>query len=1035
MCVPEQRQLVTLTIRTFGAVTIALQPGPVDIAATVSAKEQRLQLETRATDALLIYLACHGRPLVREVLAELFWPDRTQKQARANLRVALHRLRQKLAPYLVITPHNVGINPETAFVLDAAYFETHLTAGRLSAALALYHGDFLDGFYLDGSSTFEQWALLERERLRTLAIAAYQQLIGQSVASGQLDSAIASAQRLLQLDPLHEPSHRQLMRLLAQSGQRSAALAQYERCCHLLDSELAVSPDEATTSLAAQIRSNDFGLPALPVGNDNPKSKIQNPKLNNLPPQPTPFIGRLAELAHIANLLANPDCRLLTLLGVGGIGKTRLALEAAARWADSSASKVYFVALAPVEAAELAPATIAQTVGLQTNNSDLLAELATYLRLHNVLLVLDNFEHLLAAADTVAYLLQHAPALKVLVTSRQRLCLREEWLLPINGLALSAGLTSEAGELFLRSAQRIKPSFTGHEQAQAIVTICRQVEGMPLALELAASWVRVMPCEAIVHQIQTNFDFLSTHLRNLPERHRSMRALFDHSWRLLSSQEQRVFMGMSVFRGGWVLEEAAIVTDATLTILLGLVDKSLVHVNEQNRFDMHELVRQYAAERLAASGEASLIRQRHYAAYLQLFRTADGHLRRPEAPTWFTRLAAEQDNLHAALQWSLDNAHYADAAWLIVAANWYWSHHAQLLEASRWLAPLLPHCQHLDVELRLAFLIVFYASGMALEESYPADAYRAELLRLLESSQHQLLKVAGWVWVARYAGDSGQIVYAYERAVALAQSADASAMPGIEFGLLADHDFLLGATLYGYADILSQQGEVARATALATQSYRFFLERGNRYERADSLGPLGFLALLRGDLSQAHALLQEAVAIAMAANSEAMLARWQPLLGLIILYRGDTTEARQLLRERLQLCRELKNKLFLARVCTYLAEHALWEGEIDAAEQWLRQSLSYYLNPRRITVHEVQQTFIAARLATAQQQYQRAATLFGLAEQAHSQIHHAIGGPMRDLADAALATVQAALEPAAFTEAFAAGQQILLEEAFATLLP
>jgi hypothetical protein len=173
----------------------------------------------------------------------------------------------------------------------------------------------------------------------------------------------------------------------------------------------------------------------------------------------------------------------------------------------------------------------------------------------------------------------------------------------------------------------------------------------------------------------------------------------------------------------------------------------------------------------------------------------------------------------------------------------------------------------------------------------------------------------------------------------------------------------------------------------------------------------------------------------MAANSAAMLARWQPLLGLIILYRGDTTEARQLLRERLQLCRELKNKLFLARVCTYLAEHALWEGEIDAAEQWLRQSLSYYLNPRRITVHEVQQTFIAARLATAQQQYQRAATLFGLAEQAHSQIHHAIGGPMRALADAALATVQATLEPAAFTEAFAAGQQILLEEAFATLLP
>ena len=215
---------------------------------------QPLHFATHPVEALLVYLACQDRPLGRDELAELLWPERTQEQARVNLRVTLYRLRGQVEPYLLITRQQLALNPDAVVDLDARQFERHLAAGELAVATALYRGDFLAGFYLDGSPAFEQWALLERERLRTLAIAAYQQLVDQAATAGQLDAATAYAQRLLQLDPWHEPTHRQLMRLLAHAGQRSAALAQYETCRTLLAAELGVAPDEATTALYEQIR-------------------------------------------------------------------------------------------------------------------------------------------------------------------------------------------------------------------------------------------------------------------------------------------------------------------------------------------------------------------------------------------------------------------------------------------------------------------------------------------------------------------------------------------------------------------------------------------------------------------------------------------------------------------------------------------------------------------------------------------------------------------------------------------------------------
>jgi ATP/maltotriose-dependent transcriptional regulator MalT len=244
---------------------------------------------------------------------------------------------------------------------------------------------------------------------------------------------------------------------------------------------------------------------------------------------------------------------------------------------------------------------------------------------------------------------------------------------------------------------------------------------------------------------------------------------------------------------------------------------------------------------------------------------------------------------------------------------------------------------------------------------------------------------------------------------------------------------MLGVTLQNFGEKLFAQGEVERAAALAWEGFHYLQARGNRYERAQGLGVLGAIALFQGDLHQARVYLEEAVTIVSAAQSEPMLGHWQPHLALVLLYQGNPASAQQLLSNTLRLCLAMRNKFDLARIYTCLAETALCEGNLSECALWLQQSLSYHAAPRRTTFYEVARLFVAARLATAHQHYLHAAILFGLAERMHSQVHQVIGGPMRTLADAALTTVQAALEPAAFAAAFAAGQQMTLDEALGML--
>ncbi len=389
--------------------------------------------------------------------------------------------------------------------------------------------------------------------------------------------------------------------------------------------------------------------------------------LVNLPAAMTSFIGRAQELAHIARMLA--DHRLVTITGVGGIGKTRTAIEVARQFVglDNSPGAefpdgIWFVPLEAVDMSERMASAIADAVQCPPPGAaDVGEHLLTYLQPRRMLLVLDNFEHLRDGSDFLTAIMLAAPRVYLLVTSREALNLEQEWRVPLNGLSLAAGtdtesIQSSAARLFGERARRVSPGFDRLAAGATVERICQLVEGNPLAIELAATWTRVLSCEAIAQQIVGDLAFLTSNMRNVPMRHRSMRAVFDHSWMLLSEEERRVFARLSVFQGGFTRSAAEDVANTGLSTLSALVDKSLLRLENENRFRIHEFLRQCAAERLAqAPQDADHARASHctvYANYLEQ-RSLDMNGRRQREAQ--REIATENENIRAAWQYALQH--------------------------------------------------------------------------------------------------------------------------------------------------------------------------------------------------------------------------------------------------------------------------------------------------------------------------------------------------------------------------------------------
>jgi len=605
-----------------------------------------------------------------------------ESKARVNLSKALSALREQVGEYVTIATQTVTFNATLPYQLDVETFLTTPTTPaaeasleKLQAQVDLYRGDFLDGFYVRNAPEFEQWQQVERERLRTAAAQRISTLATRYQQNNDFVNAISTLRRLLVLEPWREEAHHQLMNLLARNGEPQAALRQYELCRLALADELDVEPGAEITRLYAKLRANGTAagtrespaaLPVVPAAAQVSHQPAKPP--HQLPHPSTAFVGREVEIKTLVARLQDPACRLLTLIGPGGIGKTRLALEVARTFVDPAFAAlfpegIFFVGLMPVDTAAGMIAALAEAIGFTFyTNTPPQQQLFNYLANRKLLLILDNFEHLAQESSLIADLLAAAPAVKLLATARETLPLQAAYFHAVQGLSypstqqptIEAAAVMDAVRLFAQSAQRHQPTFALPQQLDSVVSICRLVGGMPLALELAAAWLKSLSCAQIAQKLEKGVALLHTNLLDIPERHRNMRLVFEQTWQRLTEQEATVMQRLAIFRGGFTLAAAEQVAQASIHTLAALVEKALIRLDETGRYQVHELLHQFAHEKLSVDKvQAEATAAAHASFFLNLANQLKPSLEDRRQQTALATLQADIDNLRVAWLWAL----------------------------------------------------------------------------------------------------------------------------------------------------------------------------------------------------------------------------------------------------------------------------------------------------------------------------------------------------------------------------------------------
>ena len=823
-----------------------------------------LPLGGRRQRALLALLLLEpGRSVPADRLADALWQGAPPKGAASTLRSYVSRLRSALGPTAALTNgasgYALAVPPDQ---VDVGLFERLTREGqealgrgsarraseRLSEALALWRGSPFADLGHDGVLR------LEAERLEQLRILAVEERIEADLALGRASELVDELETLVREEPYRERLWRQLMLALYRVGRQADALAAYRRACSLLDEELGLEPSEELRRIEQAILRQEVPVVA------------PQEKRHNLPAPMTSFVGRQAELAEIGRLLE--ENRLITLTGVGGAGKTRLALESAIHALDDLADGVFFADLSALTDPVLVAREVADVLDIRERpGTSILPILADQLRDSEMLLVLDNCEHLRSASAGLAHeLLEACPKLRVLATSREPLGVPGEvdFSVPPLGLPpaepdVESARSSEAVSLFLARAQAAHPRLVDDEEAlMSAARICRDLDGLPLAIELSAARAKVLSLDEIAERLDNRFRFLVSWRRLTPARHRTLKGAIDWSYELLAPEEQDLLARVSVFAGGFTLAAAASVCldddDANaLALIQRLTDASLVtadHREAETRYRLLETIREYAAERLEEAGDEVSLRRAHVAWFLELAERAAPELTGENQASWFAILEAEHDNLRSALAYLGDSEEPELRLRLTIALTRFWYVRGYLTEARSWLEQALETDNEQPVDLRRRALTAAGAIALLQGDYAVATAFA-------EQSLDAAREGGNGVYVANALSNLGAIVLAagdHDRAGALLEEAVALAR---EVG----DERIAALAINNLGDQALTVGDYARAEPLFEESLELLRARGDTANVARSLFNLGAVALMTMRLVEADARLSESVVL------------------------------------------------------------------------------------------------------------------------------------------------------------------------------
>ncbi|CAN5661865.1 BTAD domain-containing putative transcriptional regulator [soil metagenome] len=904
----------------------------------------------RKAAALIKLLAlAPGHRIHREQVMDLLWPDSGRRAASNSLRSTLHVARKILDPsvgsrYLASEDESLVLCPGGELWMDVDAFEEAAASARgarepatYRTALELYADDLLP------EDRYEQWTEGRRDELRQLYLALRVELAGFYEARDEHSLAIEALQKATVKEPTLEDAHAALMRLHVLSGRPEKAVAQYEHLRDALSKEFGIEPAPATRHLRDEIAAG--GLPMTPsVG---PLREDKQPRIgkHNLPTQRTSFVGREQELVAVKRMLAMT--RLLTLTGAGGSGKTRLALEVARDLVGVYPDGVWLVELAPLSEGELVPQAVATILGgAERSDQPLTEALVEVMRGREMLLVVDNCEHLVeAVVGLVDALLDFCPGLRVLATSRIPLGVYGEQEYAVPPLAvpdpkrlptLETLSQYEAVRLFIERAKAAKADLAlTHENGPAIGQICARLDGLPLAIELAAARVKLLPPKAMLGRLGQRLMLLTGGAKNLPARQRTLRAAIEWSHTLLEEGEKTLFARMAVFSGGRTLEAIEAVCDAEGDLPLdafegvsSLLDNSLIRQEEgpegEPRFVMLETIHEYAREKLHESGEAEEIGRAHAAYFLTLAEEAEPELTGADQASWTERLEAEHDNLRAALSWSLE-AGDSDSALRIGGALWrFWGVRGHFSEGRRWLSTSLSGGEAAPVSVRArALLALGDLARRQADYTRAAEDLQAslELYREAKDRRGEAYALCFLGWIALDRSDLVRAEGLLEESLALSREA----------GTARDTSVVLNAL----ATLEVYRGDYAHAAALQEECLSLAREAGDVRSIANYNVNLGWTAAMTGAYERAEEILQEAQGLFWELGDRNMAAHCDRLLGFVALSRNDLGRAEDLCVKAIRELQELAEAPGVDFALDVLAGVAASRREIGrAARLW-----------------------------------------------------------------------------------------------------